>query len=289
MGPKKPFLPEEIAVLQRYIDKNGRLLLALDPEAGQTFSELLSGLWLEYQPIALAHDNFHLRETGQISDRTSIGPSGWSSHASVTTNMRLGKGAPLLMFGSGYLQRKEKAGTGIINLDINLRTDGQTYADKNGDFTFNEGSELRASYDVVAAISKRNASAVQPEEEGRVVVTADSDLFTDRALRINRGNQYFVVDVLRWLGGEERFSGQVSNEEDMPIAHTRKENALWFYLSIFAVPAAVLGFGFVMTKKRKRRGTGKSSPRVRTGSGSPPADKPSGPPSAGTPTSQVTP
>jgi hypothetical protein len=289
VGPKKPFLPEEIAALQRYLDKNGRLLLALDPESGQNFNELLSGLWLEYHPVPLAHDDFYLRESGQISDKVNIGPSGWSSHASVTTNMRLGKGAPLLMPGAGYLQRKEKAGTGIVNLDTNLRTDGQTWADKNGDFTFNEGSELRASYDVVAAISKRNASAVQPEEEARVVVTADSDLFTDRSLSRNRGNQYFVVDVLRWLGGEERFSGQVSNEEDMPITHTRKENALWFYLSIFAVPAAVLGFGFVMTKKRKRRGGGKSSPRVRTGSGSPPADKPSGPPAAGSPTSEVTP
>jgi hypothetical protein len=289
LGPSKPFLPEEIAALQRYVDKNGRLLLALDPEGGESFSTLLAGLWLEYHPITLAHEDIHYRLTRQTSDRINIGAASYSSHVSVTTNSRLGTRAPLLMFGSGYLSKKEKAGTGIINVDVTLRSESKTFADKNADFTFNDGAEMRAAYDLVAAVTKRNASAVQPEEEARVVVVADSDVFTDRALRLNRGNQYFVVDVFRWLGGEERFTGQVSSEEDMPISHTKKEDLVWFYLSIFAVPAFVLGFGLVMTRRRKRRGNAKASSPVRTGSGSPPADKPTAPPAAGTPTSEVTP
>ena len=31
MGPQKPFLPEELASLNRYIDRGGRLLIALIP------------------------------------------------------------------------------------------------------------------------------------------------------------------------------------------------------------------------------------------------------------------
>jgi hypothetical protein len=291
IGPAKPFSAEEIGALQRYIDKNGRLLLALDPEAGQTFPELLSNLWLEYHPTPLAHESYHLPLTRQASDRVNLGAATWSSHASVTTNSRGGVRAPLLMLGAGYLSKKEKTGTGIINVDVTLRSEGKTFADKNGDFTFNEGQEMRAAYDLVAAVTKRNASAVAPEEEARVVVTTDSDLFTDRALRLNPGNRAFVLDVFRWLGGEERFSGQVSSEEDMPVSHTKKEDLIWFYLSIFAMPAAVLGFGFVMTRRRKRRGSStKAGPPVRTGPGTPPADKPTNPPTAGTPpTSEVNP
>ena len=289
LGPTKPFLAEEIASLQRYIDKNGRLLLAIDPDGGQTFPELLANLWLEYTPVNLAHDIKYLAITRQPVDRINIAASTFSSHVSVTTNSRLGERGALLLFGAGYLSRKEKSGVGIVNLDITVRSDGKTWADKNGDFVFNEGTERRAAYDVVAAITKRNASAVQPEDEARVVVMTDSDALTDRVLRLNRGNQYFVLDVLRWLRGEERFSGAASSEEDMPVAHTRKEDLVWFYLSIFAVPAFVVGCGFLMTRRRKRRVGGKSGPATRTGSGPPPTDQPSPPPSAGSPPSEVTP
>ncbi len=285
LGPGKPFLPEEIATLQRYIDKNGRILLALDPEPKLTFSELLGPLWLEYTPTPLAHESFHYPLTHQPSDRLNIGAQTYSSHASVTTLSRVH--APLLLLGSGYLTRKEKTGSGIVNLDMTVRTEARTWADKNGDFNFNEGAETRAVYDIAAAVTKRNASAVQPEEEGRVVVLGDSDCLTDQALRLNRGNSYLVLDLMRWLGGEERFSGAVNNEEDVPVAHTRKENTVWFYLSIVAVPAAVLGVGYVITGRRRRRTRAKAGPSVRTGTGSPPASKSNPTPPSGSSTSEV--
>jgi hypothetical protein len=289
LGPGKAFLPEEIATLQRYIDKNGRLLLALDPEPKLTFSELLAPLWLEYTPVPLAHESFIAPLTRQLSDRYNIGSSTFSSHASVTTNSRLGARLPVLFMGAGHLSRKEKAATGIVNLDITVRSDGKSWADKNGDFNFNDGSETRAVYDVAAAVTKRNASAVQPEEEARVVVLADSDCLSDMALQLAQGNRALVLDLMRWLGGEERFAGQVSSEEDVPVAHTRKEDLLWFYLSIFAVPAAVLGVGYVMTGRRKRRTRAKTGTTARPGPGSPPASKPTSSPPAGSSTSEVAP
>jgi hypothetical protein len=286
LGPTKPFMAEEIASLQRYIDRNGRVLLALDPDGGQTFPQLLANLWLEYTPVNLAHDRFYAAITRQDIDRINIGANTFSSHVSVTTNSRLGgnRGA-LLLFGSGYLSRKEKSGVGIVNLDITVRSEKETWADKNADFKFTEGSELRAAYDIAAAVTKRNASALQPEDEARVVVLADSDCLTDRALRLNTGNRHFVLDVVRWLGGEERFTGATTSEEDIPVAHTRKEDLLWFYVSIFAVPGFVLGCGFLMTRRKTRR-VGVKAP-TRAGSGSPPTDKPGTPPAAGPPTSEV--
>jgi hypothetical protein len=289
LGPGKAFQPEEIATLQRYLDKNGRLLLALDPEPKLTFSELLAPLWLEYTPVPLAHETFHYPLTRQVSDRVNIGSSSFSSHASITTNSRLGPRAPLLFMGAGYLTRKEKPGGGIVNLDITVRSDAKSWADKNGDYNFNDGAETRAVYDLAAAVTKRNASAVQPEDEARVVVLSDSDCLTDLALRLNQANRALVLDVMRWLGGEERFSGQVSSEEDIPVAHTRKEDLLWFYLSIFAVPAGVLGLGYVLTGRRRRRTRAKTGSSVRPGPGSPPATKGTPPPPAGSSTSEVTP
>jgi len=59
------------------------------------------------------------------------------------------------------------------------------------------------------------------------------------------------VDATRWLVGEESFSGQVNNEEDVRIEHTKQQDLAWFYATIFGVPGLVLGAG-VLTRRRGR-------------------------------------
>jgi hypothetical protein len=250
LGPTKPFDPTELAAINRYLDRNGRLLLALDPEAGITMPELLAPLMLKYNPVTLANDRMYLPLTYQDSDRANMGTSTFSSHVSVTTNTRNGARAAVLVLGAGSLSKQEKTAAGIINLDFTVRSEADTWADKNGNFKFDAPDEQRMTYELVAAVTKRNASAIHPEEEARVIVMADSDLLTDRALR-NPGNGPLLLDGLRWLGGEERISGQVASEEDVPVEHTRKQDLLWFYLTIFAAPALVLGIGFFATRKRR--------------------------------------
>jgi ABC-type uncharacterized transport system len=251
IGPRQPFSEGEIQALLRYIDKNGRLLVALDPDSGQSLPELLGPLSLKYNPVTLANDKMYMALTYQDSDRVNIGTSSFSSHVSVTTLSRMGAGAPVLMMGTGSLAKQDKTAAGIVNLDFTIRTDPSTWNDVNGDFKFTEGTETRTVYELAAAVTKRNASAISPEEEARVVVTADSDWLADMALR-HRPNQYLLVDTVRWLGGEERFSGAVTSEEDVPVTHTRKQDTAWFYLSVFLVPAAVLGVGLVTTRKRRK-------------------------------------
>src|SRR4029077_6525344 len=48
IGPQKPFLPEELASLNRYIDRGGRVLIALDPENKVDMHEVLEPLSLSY-------------------------------------------------------------------------------------------------------------------------------------------------------------------------------------------------------------------------------------------------
>jgi ABC-type uncharacterized transport system len=277
IGPQKPFTETELAALGRYIDKNGRLLIALDPEANLTLPELLGPLSLKYNPVPLANDKFYMPVTYQDSDRVNIGTSTFSSHVSVTTNTRFGARAAVLLMNAGSLAKQEKTAAGIVNLDFTVRSQDSTWADKNANFKFDEGEEIRTTYELVAAVTKRNASAIHPEEEARVVVMADSDLLSDRAIR-NPGNGYLLLDVLRWLGGEERFTGQVASEEDVPVEHTRKQDLLWFYLSIFAAPALVLTGGFFAT--RKRRSARRRPPGAAAGPGATPPAPTSTPPAA---------
>jgi hypothetical protein len=252
IGPRKPFDPTEIASLNRYLDKNGRLFIALDPDGGVDLAELLAPLQLKFNQVTLANDKFYLPSTYQDSDKINIGTASFSSHVSVTTNTRFGNRAAILLMGAGSLTKLEKTAAGIINLDFTVHSDSSSWEDKNGNFKFDDGAEVRKTYELAAAVTRRNASAIHPEEEARALVMADSDLITDEVLRRNPPNGYILLDGLRWLGGEERFTGSVSNEEDVPVEHTRKQDLLWFYLSIFAVPALVLAAGFFLTRKRRK-------------------------------------
>ncbi|HEY0708098.1 MAG TPA: DUF4350 domain-containing protein [Polyangia bacterium] len=277
IGPQKPFDPAEISSIQRFIDRNGRLLLALDPESGVTLDDLLASLAIKYNAVTLADDRSYLPLAYNDSDRVNIGTSTFSSHVSVTTNTRFGRRAGVLMMGAGSLSKTEKGALGIVTVDFSVRSEPTTWADKNGNYKFDDGAETRGNQELVAAITKRTASAIGPEEEARVIVMADSDVIADRAIR-NPGNQYLLLDVLRWLGGEERISGAVSSEEDVPVEHTRKQDMLWFYLSIFAVPALVLGIGFFTTRKRRS---------ARRAVKTPPTNRPPQAPQGPAPTAEV--
>jgi hypothetical protein len=251
VGPRKPFLKEEVAALLRYLERKGRLFVALDPDGGVTLDELLSPLSLKYNPVTLANDKLYLQRTYQHADRINLGTGNYSSHASVSTIGRFGMRAPLILFGAGYLTKNEKGAVGIVNVDFTVHADPQTWPDANGNFEHDAATEVRAGYELAAAVNKRNASALAPEDEARAVVLADSDAVSDALLGRSLGNTYFVRDAVRWLGGEESITGTITNEEDVPVAHTRRQDEGWFYGSTLAAPALVLATGVLVTRRRR--------------------------------------
>ena len=87
----------------------------------------------------------------------------------------------------------------------------------------------------------------------RLFALADSDLLTDRFLARVPANSYMIPDVLKWLVGEEKYAGETTSEEDVRLLHTRKEDQLWFYLTIFAMPALVFGGGLFYTRRRRNK------------------------------------
>jgi len=60
--------------------------------------------------------------------------------------------------------------------------------------------------------------------------------------------------------GDEAYQGLVSSEMDLPVTHTRKQDVVWFYSTIFVAPALVLGIGYMTTKKRRRKGPSPGAP-----------------------------
>lgn len=252
-GPTEDFLPEEAASLQRYAENGGRLLLLLEPNEEAGLGPVLDTLGLRLEPGTLAHEGSYVLRTHTNADRYFIYSNRYSSHPSVTTVTRNAKRVATIFFGAGHLSEVREKGRRV---NVTIRALTGTWADLNGNHELDEGQESRMSYSLAAAVTI-------PEEggrpEGRDVVVADVDVFTDQVLLRSPGNLYFLADVLRWLVGDEELAGEVENEEDVPIEHTRDQDVVWFYGTVFVVPAAVVALGIVLSVRRRRRSAGRSS------------------------------
>jgi hypothetical protein len=242
IGPRKPFAAEEYATINRYIDRGGRVLIALDPENNVDMHEVLDGLYLTYKAEPLASEVVYARGPEQkISDRGNVIGMTFSSHPSVTTMSRLGPRAAVVLMGAGWIDAK-KDRTTAIPVDSAVKVHFSTFADKNGNFQFDPNEQKRA-WEVGAAAVKKDA---------RIFVMADSDMFGDQGLRY-AANAPLVLDIVHWLMGDEAFSGQTSTEADVKITHTRKQDVAWFYSTIFLAPALVIGAGVLVTRKSRRK------------------------------------
>jgi len=205
------------------------------------------------------------------SDHVRIVTNSFSSHASVSTLSRNAPAAAVVFFGAGSLDRMPGA---TAKIDFAVRAAPGTFADTNKNFVQDKDTEKGGSYNLAAAVTKPIVGAVKPPaapdpkdkkatdkkpetKEMRAFVTADADAFSDLVMSNVRGNQFLLVDAVRWLVGEESFSGAETSEEDVRIEHTKQQDLSWFYATIFGAPCLVLAAGVVVSRRSRRAGGSK--------------------------------
>jgi hypothetical protein len=250
IGPTRAFTEPEAKALVEYGKRGGKLFIALDPEADLTFPELLTPLGLSFKAEILTDDKSFARMRAQASpsDRRNVGTRTYSSHPSVTYLSRSQQ--PVLLVGTGPLTELQTHPADLV-IDMALRTQSTTWNDLNNNFEHDSPTEVRQAYGVLSAVTRR-APSNKLEDELRVLVLADSDAIADEVLPLLQGNQYLVVDGLKWLLGDEALQGSTNTELDVPMTRTRKEDSVWFYGTTFLAPVLVLGFGFVVRRRTSR-------------------------------------
>ena len=329
LGPADPFGPEEIAALQRYADRGGHLLIALDPDANSAqvtspidaalpkdaprptasatpasgaapsasskapgkppiadktpakdvpeapapagIAALANLAQLTYSPTVLANEHNHVRLSFNDSDHVRMVSNSFSSHASVSTLSRNAPSAAIVVFGAGSLDRAPGA---TAKIDFAVRAPTGTFADKNKNFLQDKDTEKGGSYNLAAAVTKPIIGGVKPPpvpdpndkkpkekkpetKEMRAFVTSDVDAFSDLVMSNVRGNQVLLLDAVRWLVGEESFTGAETSEEDVHVEQTKQQDLSWFYATIFGAPCLVLAAGVVISRRSRRGGGAK--------------------------------
>jgi len=249
LGPTMAFTEPEGKAVEEYGKKGGKLFIAIDPESGLEFRELLGPLGLTFTPTLLNNDAAFAKKTYTDADHANIGTQSFSSHPSVSTDGRMG--FPMFFIGAGILEEAKMHPADLI-IDFAVRAMPNTWNDLNNNFKFDNPTEIRKPYGLAAAVSKRKAGGQKIEEEMRALVLADSDAIDDEVLQVSKGNAYFVLDGFKWLLGDEATSGVVNQETDVPLTRTRSMDVAWFYGTTFLAPLAVLGLGLAMRRKAKR-------------------------------------
>lgn len=262
LAPTVGLLPAEWAALNRYLDKGGRLLVALDPKADPALGELEGKLGVKYNPLPLTDDQAFLPQRGNPSDRRFAITTQFSAHASTTALSRsVDKG--LVVIDAGALEDAPFTVKGEQpKKTVTIRSMESSFLDTNENFSFDSATEKRQKWNLGVAIEgpKLKGADGKDKDGFRALVFSDADMFADVLVSNAMGRAAVVMvsgplldDSVKWLGGEEVFAGEVVSEDDKPIKHTKNQDAMWFAATIVGAPALVLTLGLVGTSIRRRR------------------------------------
>ncbi len=257
LGPDRGMLPEEVESLKKHLENGGSLLLAVEPVAarGETpgietednLEELLSFLGVELEEGILAQTNMVVPTANNLTDRLNVATDRFSSHASTVVLSKNRGRLKLFTPGAGALKETKK---GKGKTTVTVRSLSTAWLDKNENLRHDKRKEQKTSRPIAIAVE-----GGEGDKAWRALVVSDATLFSDFPI-VNPGNQQFVYDSLNWLTGQEALSGEVENEEDVRIQHTREGQAGWFYSTVIGIPLLFLGFGAIRLRIRRKGGEG---------------------------------
>ena len=146
IGPEKPFAEAEIEVLNRALERGVRLFVALEPgRSDRTIDGLLEALGLEFDSTLLAAPASHLPLTRTPADFRYIFSNQFSNHRSVTTMNLTSQQFVALFYTAGSVAVRPGAEDPNHRKKIVLTTRRDTFADANGNLTFDQGDAGAAS------------------------------------------------------------------------------------------------------------------------------------------------
>ena len=264
-GPKTDFFPNEVDALKKYLDKQGKLLLELDPpdkadapqptnlialahdygiDVGNNVVVDVSGMGRligtdASVPVAASYPSHAITKNGSFNFLTAFpmarsvapvsgGVNGRTAQSFVETSPRSWAESDI----KGLLT------SGQVSLD-------ESKGDKKGPVA------IGSAVSVAAAASDPKAPADAPKPETRLVVMGDSDFAANAGLGI-QGNRDLFMNIVGWLSQQENLISIRPKEPDdrrVTLTATQQANINW--LSIVIIPGCIFASG-VYTWLRRR-------------------------------------
>ena len=265
-GPKIDFFPNEIDALKKYLDKQGKLLLMIDPP-DKPDSPPVTNL------IALAHDwgvdlgndiVVDVSGMGRLIGTDASVPvvASYPSHA-VTKN---GSFSFLTAYPMARSATPVSGGVNGHTAQAFLETGPRSWAETDtkallttGQVKFDENKDKKGPVTIGSAVSAAAAApptakpedASAPKPETRVAVVGDSDFAANGGLGI-QGNRDLFMNTVGWLSQQENLiSIRPKDADDRRVTLTATQQANLNWLSLLVIPGFIFATG-VYTWWRRR-------------------------------------
>jgi len=267
LAPSLPLDKAEWDAFDRYLMRGGRMMIALDPKGETAMGVLEQRLGLKMLPGAITDDVNMIPRQRSVADRRIVLTNQFSSHAITTATSRSGE--PLGLVDAGALD--DIAAPADVKKTVVIRSMDTSWLDYNNNFQFDKDGpqpEKKQKWNIGVAVEGPKPQGT--DKDGfRVAVFSDVDLFRDFVGMNQVGQpalgmigQSLMIDTVRWLGGEEIFSGEIVSEEDKAIQHSKSSDQVWFTLTVIGAPLLVLTLGLLGTMMRKKRRSGGAEEEV---------------------------
>ncbi|MBI2433900.1 MAG: Gldg family protein [Candidatus Hydrogenedentes bacterium] len=276
-GPKSDLLPQEIAALEAYAGRGGRLLVLLNPLSQRQgglaptpnlVSWLQGALGVDVGVDLILTDVGAPQKVSQIQltpDRTPFAaleedPAAWQG--SYRAQHPVTRAFPFKMVLTAVrtvsAAAKAPQQTIVTELvrtppDYWAETDAARWIETKGSAEQNEGEKAGPIPIAVAAVKRLEDT---PEEgrpgDVRAVVVGDADLMTNAQIQ-SPGNFNLIFNVMAWLSeSEDLIAIRASGKEDPPIVLTPLQQRAVVWTSTLATLQAVIGVGLVVYVVRRK-------------------------------------
>ncbi len=257
-GATRPLLPEEQAALKRYMDKNGSLLVLLDPEARTNVVELL-GPW----GVDVGDDVIVDRVQGLFGRAATPLAEEYADHP-IAKELR-----EVTMFHvARSVQAAEPAKDRFTEI---VKTSKESWAERDVELFFGKGraelggDDLRGPVSVAVAgtlgsgaqqesgAGENAAGTGEGPKGGRLVVVGDSDFASNQLLDAYLNRDLFVNAVNWLLGDVEAISVRANSSRPSQLSQlTAQDFSRIRYLSLFLLPEAIAVLGVIAWWSRRR-------------------------------------
>jgi ABC-type uncharacterized transport system involved in gliding motility auxiliary subunit len=279
VAPERPVLEQEIAAIDRYIDRGGKTMLLVDPQRGAEFLPLL-----ERRGITLGNDII-VEQYVQLFAGSQLGVepiiSDYGTHAitsgftertifSMARSITLAEESPESIDLAELARSSASPGSWAETDLTRLFESGEVEeddADTGGPIVLAAAATLHrdalnwtasavatAPGDGGAADLTVDPAVTEPLElEGRLVVVGDSEWANNRYLG-NFFNQDLFLNAVSWLAGEEELiSIRPRSTRASSVMLTQQESTAVFYLTVLLLPELVLFGGMFVWFGRRYR------------------------------------
>ena len=247
MSPGREDVPaDEVDALLRYLSDGGNLLWLAEPGSLRGMEPVADFLGVRFEAGVLVDPTTQVLG---ISQPTFVPVAAYSSHP-VTANLKLVTMFPRAA-GIAWSQPAGWQTRGILS--TGLRAWSET-DDPEGELRFNDTADVSGPLDIGIAMQRTPAASDQLDEvrNQRVIVIGDGD-FLSNAYLGSGSNLDLALNIFNWLAEDETLIDiPVRHAPDLAFELSRTSAALLRFGVMFGLPAALLGFGFLIWYRRRR-------------------------------------